>query len=80
MIPFSRLPAAFIFCVISFHSIMSSNPYITQVVLQEGISEREVRATASPMTRRTFPCVIHGRQFDCEEDYLAELHDYLNGM
>ena len=59
---------------------MSSNPYITHVALQEGISEREVRATASPMTLRTFPCVIHGRQFDCEEDYLTELHDYLNGM
>ena len=59
---------------------MTSNPYITQVALQEGISEREVHSTASPMSRRVFPCVIHGRQFDCEEDYLAELHEYLCGM
>ena len=60
-------------------SFMSSNIYLTHVALQEGISEREVRATASPASRRTFPCVIAGRQFDCEEDYLSELHDYLNG-
>lgn len=59
---------------------MTSNSYITQVALQEGISEREVRRTATPMTRRTFPCYIAGRLFDCEEDYLNELHEYLNGM
>jgi len=30
--------------------------------------------------KHMFPCVIHGRQFDTEEQYFAELHDYFNGM
>jgi hypothetical protein len=30
--------------------------------------------------KKTFPCVIHGRSFDTEEQYYAELHEYMNGM
>ena len=43
------------------------------------MSEREVRRTATPMSRRTFPCVIHGRQYDCEEDYMSAMNEFLNG-
>ena len=56
-----------------------NNPYVTQAALQAGMSEREVRRTATPMSRRTFPCVIHGRQYDCEEDYMSAMYEFLNG-
>jgi len=59
---------------------MSSNPYIADICARTAMSRREVRQEMSPASRRTFPCFIHGRLFDCEEDYLSELHDYLNGM
>ena len=30
--------------------------------------------------RKLFPCVIHGRKFETEEQYYAELHEYMNGL
>jgi hypothetical protein len=30
--------------------------------------------------KKTFPCVIHGRKFDTEEQYFEAIHDFMNGM
>ena len=58
---------------------MTTNPYVLNIIEQTGMTEREVRQSTSSVTR-TFPCTIHGRHFDTEDDYLSELHEFLNGM
>ena len=60
---------------------MSTNPYVTQLCEQYGDTEREViTSMMPPMRPMTFPCVIHGRHFATQDDYLNELHEYLNGL
>ena len=44
---------------------------------QTGMSEREVFASAAPMRPMTFPCVIHGRVFETQDDYLNALYEYI---
>ena len=57
------------------------NPYITQICEQTGATEREVITSMMPTLRpMTFPCVIHGRHFETHDEYLNEMHEYLNGM
>ena len=31
-------------------------------------------------TKKTFPCVIYGKQFNTEEEYNEALHEFMNGM
>ncbi len=60
---------------------MSNNPYIAQICAQTGASEREViRDMMPPLRPMTFPCTIHGRTFDTQDEYFNELHEYLNGL
>ena len=58
---------------------MSINPYVYNIIQQTGMTEREVHQSISSVSR-TFPCTIHGRYFDTEDDYLNELHEFLSGM
>ncbi len=58
---------------------MTTNPYVSNIIQQTGMTEREVHQSTSTVTR-TFPCTIHGRYFDTEDQYLEELHEFLNGM
>ncbi len=58
---------------------MSNNPYVSNIIQQTGMTEREVHQSTSTVTR-TFPCTIHGRHFATEADYLDELNEFLNGM
>ncbi len=58
---------------------MSNNPYVSHIIQQTGMTEREVRQSTSSVTR-TFPCTIHGRHFDTEDEYLNELHEFMCGM
>ncbi len=51
---------------------------IDQIAAREGVRPWDIRQELTPAQPRVFPCVIHGRQFDCEEDYLSELHEFLN--
>ena len=55
-----------------------SNPYITHVALQEGISEYEVNRTCRRSTLTLGDANAHG--FDTVEEYEEALHDFLNGM
>ncbi len=58
---------------------MVTNPYV-QNLIEMGYDQEDVTVSSSLCQERTFPCVIHGRQFDTEEQYYAELHEFMNGM
>jgi effector-binding domain-containing protein len=56
-----------------------TNPYI-QTLVEMGYDKQDCEVASTMFQKHTFPCVIHGRQFDTEEQYYAELHEYMNGM
>jgi hypothetical protein len=58
---------------------MSINPYALQLMQQSGCTEREAHMS-NPSQARSFPCTIHGRHFATEDDYLEELHEFMNGL
>ena len=58
---------------------MTTNPYVLNIIEQTGMTESEIHQSTTSVSR-TFPCTIHGRHFDTEDDYLNELHEFLNGM
>jgi hypothetical protein len=53
---------------------MRSDPYSDQIRAQG----RE--PSNAPAARKTFPCKIGRKVFETEEQYLEELHEFLNGM
>ena len=55
----------------------NANPYI-QNLIEMGYDKQDVQVASTMFQKKTFPCVIHGRQFDTEEQYLQELHEFLN--
>ena len=59
--------------------IMTNNPYVNNLI-EMGYDKQDVMVTSTMFQKKTFPCVIYGRQFDTEEQYYSELHDYMNGM
>ena len=61
-------------------TMSSNNPYVQNIIEQTGMSEREVFKSMSPMRPMTFPCVIHGRTFETQDDYLNEMYEFLNGL
>jgi hypothetical protein len=57
----------------------SNNPYINNLVSM-GYDRQDCEVASTMFQKKTFPCVIHGRTFETEEQYFAELHEYMNGM
>ena len=57
----------------------SNNPYVNNLV-EMGYDRQDCEMVAAAGLEKTFPCVIHGRTFDSQEQYDQELHDYLNGL
>ena len=55
------------------------NPYV-ETLVEMGYDRQDCQVASTMFQKKTFPCVIHGRQFDTEEQYYAELHEYMNGM
>ena len=55
------------------------NPYV-ETLVESGYDKQDVEVASTMFQKKTFPCVIHGRQFDTEEQYYQELHEYMNGM
>ena len=45
-----------------------------------GYDQQDCEVASTMFQKKTFPCVIHGRTFETEEQYYAELHGYMNGM
>ena len=56
-----------------------SNPYV-ETLVEMGYDRQDCQVSSTMFQKKTFPCVIHGRQFDTEEQYYAELHEYMNGL
>ena len=54
----------------------TNNPYVN-TLLEMGYDRQDC---ASAGLDKTFPCVIHGRTFDSQEQYDEELAEYLNGL
>ena len=52
----------------------TNNPYAQQVLAQG----RDL--SNAPARKREFPCTIHGRVFETENDYQEAMVDFLNGM
>ena len=55
------------------------NPYV-QNLIEMGYDEQDVKVASTMFQKKTFPCDIHGRHFETEEQYFSELHDYINGL
>ena len=56
-----------------------TNPYVENLV-QSGYDRKDVETASTMFQKKTFPCVIHGRKFETEEEYFTELHEFMNGM
>ena len=57
----------------------NTNPYI-QTLIEMGYGEQDVSVASTMFQKKTFPCEIYGRKFETEEQYYAELHEFMNGM
>ncbi|AIX17077.1 hypothetical protein Syn7803C60_61 [Synechococcus phage ACG-2014a] len=62
-----------------YKPMTTSNPYV-DTLIEMGYDKQDVQVASTMFQKHSFPCVIHGRQFDTEEQYFAELHEYMNGM
>ena len=62
-----------------YKPMTTSNPYVNTLI-EMGYDKQDCQVASTMFQKKTFPCVIHGRQFDTEEQYFAELHEFLNGM
>ena len=56
-----------------------TNPYIENLVSM-GYDRQDVTVASTMFQKKTFPCEIYGRKFETEEQYYAELHEFMNGM
>jgi folate-dependent phosphoribosylglycinamide formyltransferase PurN len=57
----------------------SNNPYINTLV-EMGYDRADCEMVAAAGREKTFPCVIHGRTFESQDQYDDELAEYLNGL
>ena len=53
---------------------MTHNPYVAQILSQGK------EPSKAPAPKATYPREIHGRVYQTEAEYQADLHDFLNGM
>ncbi len=54
----------------------NSNPYVNNLI-EMGYDKQDVEVCSTMFQKKEFPCVIHGRQFDTEEQYFTELHNLI---
>ena len=57
----------------------TNNPYINNLI-EMGYDRQDVQVASTMFQKKTFPCVIHGRTFETEEQYHQELREFMNGM
>ena len=62
-----------------YKPMTTNNPY-TNTLLEMGYDRQDIEVAGAMFQKHTFPCEIHGRKFDTEEQYFADLHEYMNGM
>jgi len=56
-----------------------TNPYVDNLI-EMGYDAQDVKVASTMFQKKTFPCNIHGRHFETEEQYFSELHEYFNGL
>ena len=56
-----------------------TNPYVENLVSM-GYDRQDVSVASTMFQKKTFPCEIYGRKFETEEQYLTELHEFMNGL
>ena len=56
-----------------------NNPYVANLI-EMGYDEADCQMVASAGIKKTFPCNIHGRVFNTQEEYNEALADYINGL
>ena len=56
-----------------------NNPYV-ETLVEMGYDRQDCEVASTMFQKKTFPCVIHGRTFETEEQYHQELHEFMNGM
>ena len=56
-----------------------NNPYVANLI-EMGYDEADCQMVASVGIKKTFPCNIHGRVFNTQEEYNDALADYINGL
>ena len=65
---------------LSIHkSMTTSNPYVNTLI-EMGYDKQDCQVASTMFQKKTFPCVIHGRQFDTEEQYNDELNEFMMGL
>mgnify|MGYP000005625266 FL=1 len=57
----------------------NKNPYV-QNRIEMGYDEQDCEVASAMFKKHEFPCVIHGRAFESEEEYYAELHEFMSSM
>ena len=57
----------------------TNNPYINNLI-EMGYDQQDCEVASTMFQKKEFPCVIHGRTFETEEQYNQELHEFMNGM
>jgi hypothetical protein len=62
-----------------YKPMTTSNPYVNTLI-EMGYDKQDCEVTSTMFQKHTFPCVIYGRSFETEEQYLEELHEFMNGM
>ena len=45
-----------------------------------GYDQQDCEVASTMFQKKEFPCVIHGRTFETEEQYYQALHEFMNGM
>ena len=55
------------------------NPYVENLI-EMGYDKQDVEIASTMFQKKTFPCVIHGLQYDTVEQYYSLLHLFMNGM
>ena len=56
-----------------------TNPYVENLISM-GYDRQDVSVASTMFQKKTFPCEIYGRKFETEEQYLTELHEFMNGL
>ena len=49
-------------------------------LIEMGYDRQDCEMVAAAGLKKTFPCVIHGRTFDSQEQYDEELAEYIAGL
>ena len=59
--------------------IHTNNPYV-DTLIEMGYDAQDCHSVANVGVEKPFPCNIHGRVYETQEEYDEAISDFLNGM